>query len=653
MKCIIIGNVSIVCEVAALDSAKGNGVRLRAIILGIGLLWLSCEWIFEGEMARYTFATWAVPFYNAVYILLVLTLANLWVNKRWPSLALRRLELLAIYSMVSIGSALISSDMQGMLITIMGYSTFFAERIGSEHEAVSASLPHWLIVDDKAVLRGFYEGQASFYSPDILRAWIKPIIPWTLFLWAMLFMMACVDTILRKAWVEKERLTFPIVALPVAMTAEPEKFFKNRLLWIGFAIAGTITLINGLNYLFPTVPFIPIKKQLFRFTTGGPIDAIGDIRIELYFFALAIGFLIPLDLSFSLYFFYIAFKLQRVVTFMMGMGGDDLYGWSQNFGAYMAIFVMAVWGLRSHLRVVWRTAFSDKKSDTDANEPMRYRTAIIGFGVCSFFLLVFAIAAGMKPWVAFIFFAVYLALSVVITRMRAEFGFPVHDMKRIAADDTLTRLVTPQSFDQHTLGAMTMFSWFTRYMRSHPMPHMLESMKMAGGERESQRSMFRAVMIAGMLAVPICFIIYLNGFYTRGAATGLMNGTAMLNGNWTFGRLADWLGETNEIDLGETWGALFGFSFAMVLAFLRRRFAGFPFHPLGYAVANGWGIANMYFPIMIGSWCKAIVLRIAGLEGYRKAIMFFFGLVLGEFFVGCSWTLIGMLLGIPTYDFWP
>ena len=37
----------------------------------------------------------------------------------------------------------------------------------------------------------------------------------------------------------------------------------------------------------------------------------------------------------------------------------------------------------------------------------------------------------------------------------------------------------------------------------------------------------------------------------------------------------------------------------------------------------------------------------------RKALPFFFGLILGEITVGAMWTIIGIVLGIPTYDFWP
>ena len=35
--------------------------------------------------------------------------------------------------------------------------------------------------------------------------------------------------------------------------------------------------------------------------------------------------------------------------------------------------------------------------------------------------------------------------------------------------------------------------------------------------------MFRVILIAGLIAVPVCFLVYLHGFYTWGAGTGHIN----------------------------------------------------------------------------------------------------------------------------------
>lgn len=634
-------------------------IRFRAIALGTALIPVAGAWIFGGEMggavARYTFATWAAPFYNAVYILLVLTLINLFLRRRAPAAAFNSLELLTVYVMVSVASALISSDLQGILVTLMGYPAYFANSSNGWDSLFSGVLPQWLMVNDRSVMAGFYQGNSSFFRIEHIAAWAGPVAAWSVFIWALLLMMLCVNTILRKAWIDRERLTFPIVALPLAIADESESFFSDRLMWLGFAIAGGITLVNGLAYIYPNVPYIPIKRVDYAVAQSGPLMALGRIRVAFYFFAITLGFLMPLGLSFSLWFFYILFKFQAVVVNTLGFPPESRFPYtdSQSFGAYVAIFLAAVWGLRKHLRQVWNSAWGRGSPADDAAEPMRYRSAVVWFAISSVVLLLFARLAGMKPQIALAFFGLYLMICVIVTRLRAEFGLPVHTMHHMAPDTTLARLFGNDIFDRSTLGALSLFYWFNRVYRSHPMPHQLEGMKLAGSDGGSQRAMFRAMLIAGVIAVPVCFLVYLNGFYRWGAATAHVNQWGSSYGREAFTRLEEWLRPGNPPEAGEKLAAVFGFCVALALGAARTRFVGFPFHPLGYAVAGEWGMLNLWLPIMIGSICKGAVLRSLGLQGYRRAVMFFFGLMLGEFAVGCSWTLYGLIRHIPTYDFWP
>ena len=52
-------------------------------------------------------------------------------------------------------------------------------------------------------------------------------------------------------------------------------------------------------------------------------------------------------------------------------------------------------------------------------------------------------------------------------------------------------------------------------------------------------------------------------------------------------------------------------------------------------------------------WMANTCFCCAGLKGYRRAAPFFLGLILGEFVVGSLISLLGVLLGTPTYVFWP
>jgi hypothetical protein len=87
---------------------------------------------------------------------------------------------------------------------------------------------------------------------------------------------------------------------------------------------------------------------------------------------------------------------------------------------------------------------------------------------------------------------------------------------------------------------------------------------------------------------------------------------------------------------------------------MRVRFVWWPFHPIGYIVANlQWAMRNFWSCMLIGSTAKWLILKYSGPKGYRKAVKISFGLILGDFVTGSLWNVIGILLDIPTYSFWP
>lgn len=634
-------------------------VRFRAIVIGLALIPPVGLWIFRGEVVQYTFGTWAAPFYTAVFVLFLFTVANQLARRLVPRLALNRLELFAIYGMVSVASGLIATDMMGILIPQMGHSTWFATPENNWAKVFRHALPDWLIVTDRHALIGYYNGASTLYDWEVIKAWLAPSLWWIAFAWALVISMVCLSAILRRQWQERERLTYPVVQLPLAMVNEPSAFFRNRVMWIGFLIAGGATFLNGLAYLYPSIPSLPIKRVDYPVFVTPPWDAIRSIRVAFYFFAIALGFIMPLDISFSCWFFYFTFQLERVGAAAYGravggMGATDFpYYTEQAVGAYIAIFVVGVWGLKAHLKEVWKQVWSRGSPADDSGEPFSYRFAVIGFIVTALFMLGFAIAGGMTPLAAIAFWVIYLLLTVMICRVRCELGFPVHDLNAVNPQEILTRGLGPLAFPKETLGMFTMFYWFNRLYRSHPMPHLLESMRLAGGPGAAQRGMARALLIAGLFAVPVCFWVYLHQFYTLGASSAKMQGWALGYAEQAFRRLNDWLTNPRIPQAGGKFGILFGFGFAFFLASMRRRLIGFPFHPLAYAVANSWGMQNLWLPITIGSIIKAVTLWGTGLRGYRRAVFFFYGLMLGEFVVGCSWTILGMIFGVRTYDFWP
>ena len=65
----------------------------------------------------------------------------------------------------------------------------------------------------------------------------------------MIGLMLAFNVLIRRQWINHERLTYPLVVLPVEMTGGTAGgtggFYADRLLWYGFAVAAAIDILNG------------------------------------------------------------------------------------------------------------------------------------------------------------------------------------------------------------------------------------------------------------------------------------------------------------------------------------------------------------------------------------------------------------------------
>lgn len=649
---------------ASAVAAARAGVTWRAIGIALLLTILNDYWIVQLEVVRYSFATYAAPFYNCIFTLLVVTVVNFAVRRRFPRLALSRIELLVIYVMVSISSAVCSHNMMEVLVSLMGYAFFFQTPENKWADTFLDRLPHWLTVSDPDSLRNFYYGHSTLYDPRNFGPWVVPVLCWSAFCAVLLFTMLCLNSILRKQWTESERLTFPVVTLPLEMTEEAGTLFRNKYMWLGFTIAGVITLVAGLNYLYPSIPYVRVVRQnIGVHFTEPPWRALGTIPMGFYFWAIGLAFLMPLELSFSCWFFYWLVKLEVVVCVMFGLnrltvaggGFDNTYPFlnSQSYGAYLGFFAMSMWASRRYLGRAFRTAFLGTNEEDESREAMSYRTAFLGVIGGVLLLSAFARAIGMSFGVIMAFFTAYFVFAVIISRIRAELGFPTHDMHSMNPAYLINTVSGTQDTPKQDLVGFSLLHWFNRTYASHPAPHQLEGYKLADRTNTPARQFFKAMMIAGVVAMPIGFWMLLHTYFRLGGATANMEMWARGFGGECWGRLQGWIERPTPSNPTAMGFVGVGFVVSLALGWLRISLSRFPFHPLAYAIATSWGVAQLWMPLLIGSAAKYGMLKLGGLHAYRKALPFFLGLILGEITIGSLWTIYGIAMGIPTYDFWP
>ncbi len=633
--------------------------RLRwwsTLLVGLPLTIANVWWVILAEKVGHgPYFTTISLFANAFFTLIAVLLVNALVARVVPRAALSQAELLTVYSMVALGSALAGHDMIPCLIQMLGHPYHFDNAANGYLTNFGAYLPADLLVSDKTALAGYYQGNADLYRPENYRLWVKPVALWSLFIVLLLWVMQCLNVLVRRGWQERERLPFPVIEIPLQMTDPEAKLWRSGLFWWGFGLCAVIEIINGLHYLYPAVPALNLQHHDIEgqgIWAVRPWNAVGFTTYSFYPFVIGLGYLLPLDLLFSCWSFYLFWKAQLILSrqFALDVVPDFPFLREQAFGGYAAILVFMLWNGRGYFRELIKRAFGETSELDDRTEGLSYRAAILG-GLAGFGALVaFMVWAGMSPQVAATAFAIYFALSLAVTRLRAELGPPVHDLHFSGPDHMMTRVAGTAAFGARDLTGLSFFYWFNRAYRSHPQPIMIEGEKAVSDLKASRKTMFWCLILAGITGTLATFWAFLHCAYAYGTQAKFGQGAGFA---WEmYNRLSGWMHAPTPPSVYGQVAILVGFLFCVLLMVLRIRVPWWPLHPIGYAISSSWSMNLVWMPLLIAWICKGLILRYGGVRLYRAAMPFFLGLVLGQMVVGCLWHLIGLYLGVTPYSFW-
>jgi hypothetical protein len=648
----------------------GSGVTVRGLLTGALAVPITC---FVVSWAEIKLQTLQIGFLQMPPAVIGIFLLLLLINAAWKRISRRSegltpQDLLVTYSMMTIAAMISSRGLMEKMLPLLVTANYFTT-IGGPFQPY---LRKWAVPfdttgpDKQLVALRYFEGlRAGETIPFAL--WVGPLLLWSVLVCLVFGAFLCMASILRRQWVDNEKLAFPLVQLPLemaapsgGMTAGETPFFQNRLMWIGFAIPMVVFMFKGLHSWYPAVPDITLEFMVSDYLKTAPWNGISYTPLKFSFAIVGFMFLLPSDLVFSLWFFAVLARVQDVVATAVNMDtpGMPMYpcpifrGY-QAVGAYLVLSVYLIRVAWPHLRTVGHAVLGEGAPVDDSAELFSYRASFYGFWACAVGAGLFLIfMLGMSPWIAAMQLgALFFVIAFVLARSTAEAGMLMTESSFRPVD--VLRLFTPL----HTLGPVNLTgmaltdSLLMRDQRGLLLGGFLDGLRIADGAQIRRRRFAGVFALAILLAIFCAAYIQLRIPYHYGGIN-LYGYVFQGNNQWGFNDYKPAL-QSGSAAVGwqGTTFLIVGVVVTALLVWGRASLSAFPFHPLGYALASSWTMTVFWFSALVAWFVKSLILRYGGMRLYRQARPFFLGMILGEFMAALLWTVANALLDTPVPTF--
>ena len=656
-------------EPSTAEEGPIHGVTVRSVVIGLAFTAaIAFVTPYSDLLVRGSWMACShLPMAPLLVLMFMLTAVNTLFCRIAPRASLTHAELMTAYIIMLVGALLPSFGLAAYLIPTIAGVNYFASPENRWDSIFFHYIKPWLVPFDPAggpkqpAVKQFYEGIHP-YEPIPWGIWVRPLLVWSLFAFALFFVWMCLATILRRQWVDREKLAFPLVQLPIEMArtdsvpTAANAFFRNKFMWAGFAIPVLIHSLNSLHIYFPSAPSLTLNLPLNQFFPAMPWNAMGPFMMLTHFAVIGFSFLLSADLSFSLWFFFLLFKAQEVLAAALGMEPQYMPNYhTQSFAAYqmlggfLVFFGYMLYLSRRQMREVVRKAFSGDDSVEDASEPLSYRTALLGLIFGTLFLSAWCTMAGMSFPTALISMLIFYLIAITLARFVAEGGL-LFIQAPFRPTDLMASAVGIGAVGPANLTALAFVERiFIFDLRGFLMPSLMDGFRLSDAARIKRRVLTLTMAFSIVLATVISCATVIWIAYRRGGGVNLL-GWFLTGSPFTqFNVLAQQIASPGPRDWSGAAFTSVGALVTLFISYMRVRFTWWPFHPIGYAMGPSWPMIQLWFSIMVGWLMKTLILRYGGMRGFARARPFFLGLVLGEFTVAGLWLVIDAFTGIKDH----
>ncbi len=490
-------------------------------------------------------------------------------------------------------------------------------------------------------------------------AWLGPALAWAPLVIGLCLASIAAAFLVRRQWLHNERLTYPVAQATMSLIEDPRPGSRlppvlcNRAFWIAGGFAFVVVVWRGLEAVFPGhMPFhITLEIELWRIIDGEPWTRgqghwwVRQPHFYLTFIGLA--FLVPLDISFSL---WACFLGQFLITMWLSSAGFAVDGHATKvfgFGSWSMLALLILWlGRRYYWAVL--TATVRRHADPAVRAAVPYLYGVVaGMALIGGWLIAHGAPVGAAACVVLAFFG----LLLVIARGLAEGGIPLvvwpENINTVAFTSVGAGLPVA------ALLPLVLIGMVLTDPREAPLPYGTTASHLADQVAAPPRRL-AATMIA--LAVIGAAVACASTIWFAYSGSGHSDGYAPY---WyELDRLA-WrttAASAREAEFAVEHGhelTAFGLGALVTGAFgvARMLFSWWPFHPLGLAFSLCYAAEQGWASFMAAWFIKGLVMRYGGVGLYRSLVPAAIGLAVGEGAAVCVFALAKIVctgwLGIP------
>ncbi len=583
----------------------------------------------------------------AFFLLSLLLICQVPLKLARSGWGLTRGELITVTVMMMVAAAIPTRGVTGMLLPMITGIHYYASAENKWAELLHPHVAEWTLVDDPEALVGLYEGGVDTIPWG---SWLPALLGWMLFYTAFYLTLVSLLTILRRQWVEHERLPFPMAQVPLELFRDKEgeagvpAVLQKASTWFGFAVPVLVGSLQGLQHYFAQIPTLTLSTQVTISTGVG-------LRVGVNFLMQGFAYFINTSMALSLWVFYLLIVVERRLLEVMGVttAKADLGQWTepilghQSMGALTVLVIGGLWAARGHLRTVWRKAVGVDPSIDDSAEIMSYRSAMIGCGCGVIGMSVWLWQAGVPWWIAPTIVLAALVIFSGLTRAIAEGGLPTISPAMAPAGFVISTVGVPALGVAGVLATGHTLIW-SGEMLVFMMAPLATGLRLASETAGCRRRLLWGIAAAMLITLVVSVWFTLHLAYEHGGVNlhrQFFRTFPQYPATFALQQLDSPAGP----DLNGSLWILGGGAVMGLLMVGRHHFVGWPLHPLGFAVAAGWTMSVLWSSIMLAWLIKSLVLRLGGARTFERTKPFFLGLVLGQLVVGGLWLAIDSLTG--------